>query len=505
MRIVLLITLVLFLFSCSSSPSDKGGDSSYTQYPPISTDQNTSQEINTTVVFRVSVPQITPQDEFVCLKFDDDKSPYKMSLDGADTWQIEINASNADATHYKYCRNCECGGADEYLGLNGVGWRENPNGDDYLKDSPYEDSVSRWRWLDENLTSIDINTSSYLSKKPDMNKTGYVSGVALNDWWRHEWIDSMDKTLQKASRNLEAKWVQIIPVPQILNINNPNTLQINSDGINGMSDADLNATIDMAHDQGFQVFLNPSPWSFEVDNSDSNHSQGWWDSYFNALKPVYIHYAEIAQAKGVEMFEVRAWINIDGVTTQEAQKMEDNASALLAEVKDIYSGKIAVQSICYDTDRPILQMQRDADYLTINIWQFYPWPFAKTDDTNVSVMKNKLQNDLLSCHSYYEDKNISKPIIVEQLAMASFNGAIDHNDIEGIDSFHEDNTSYFFDLQEQADSFEAIFQTMADASWIDGDFIFTYFYWDSIGKDINVRGKKPVEDEIKKWHNWLNQ
>ncbi len=504
---ILLLIIALFFLSCSSSdggatssaPDDKEENTTVV----IEENTTTVTEENTTVVFRVEVPQITPEDEFVCIVFNDGDSPKKMDSDGAYRWKIDLNNSTIVTTQYKYCRNCECGAADEYLGLRGVSWRDNNT--PFVDATLYEDRVSRWRWLDENLTSIEINTSTYLSQQPDINKTNYISGVAFNDWWSHEWLDSMEVTLQKASDDLGVKWVQIIPVPQIKNINDPDNLEIDPYGINGMSDADLNATIDYAHSKGLKVFLNPSPWSFEVDNSDANHTQEWWDSYLNAIEPVLLHYARIAQEKGVEMLEVRAWHNIDSLTTQEALKMENNASILLQNIKEVYTGKIAVQSICYDTDRPILDIHRDADYLMINIWQFYPWAFAINDDANVSIMRDKLQGDIDNCQNYYKDNNISVAVVIEQLAIASFNGAINHEDIEGIDSFHEDNESYQLDLQEQSDSYEAIFQVIKDEEWIEGDFVFTYFFWDSIGKDINIRGKKPIEAEIKKWHGWLNK
>jgi len=498
MRIVLLSMLLLFFVACGSSGGS--GEDHDTPYTPPQ-DQNSSQESNTSIIFRVSVPQITPQNEFVCIAFNDGNAPHKMYPYAADTWQIELNASDITASEYKYCRNCECEAADEYLGTTGVSWRNRAG---FEGGTLYEESVNRWRWLDENLTAIDINTSSYLTNKPDMNKTEYMSGIALNDWWRHEWLDSMDETIQKASDDLDAKWVQIVPVPQIKNINDPATLTIDPYGINGMSDADLNASIESAHNKGLKVFLNPSPWSFEADNADANHTQEWWNSYFTALQPVLEHYARIAQENNVDMFEIRAWPNIDSLTKEEAAKMEDNASALLQEIETLYTGKIAVQSICYDTDRPILDIQRNADYLAINIWQFYPWAFATSADENVSAMRDGLKTHLDDCKSYYDDNNISVPLIIEQLAMASFDGATMSEDVEAIDSFHEDNTSYTLDLQEQADSFEAIFQAMAQEEWIQGHFVFTYFFWDSIGKDINVRGKKPVEDEIKKWHEWLH-
>jgi len=487
MKVIAFIFIIILFSSCGSSKNSSEVASS-------AKDQK--------VTFNVIVPKITPKDEFICLIFNDNNPPYKMKNLGNNRWGIKLDISSITSHEYKYCRNCECSAADEYLDKDGIGWRYKDN---FQVGSFYHDRVNRWRWLDENLTSISVDTSDYISKKPDMNKSDYISGVQFNDWWKHEWLDSVDATIEKASQDLDARWVEIVPVPQVLNINNPEKLKIDLNGINHISDADLEKIITLAHNRGIKVFLNPSPWSFEEDNADGNHSKEWWDSYLTSLEDVLLHYAQIAQENGVDLLGVRAWYHIDSFSKKEAEIAKDKISNLFDNIKTTYSGKIAVQSICYDADRPIIDIHRRADYLLFNIWQYYPWPFATSNDENVSSMKNRLKAHLDDCKKYYNDNNISVPVIIEQLAMASFDGATMMQDIEEIDSFHKDNPNYKLDLQEQADSFEAAFSAMAQEEWIKGDFIFTYFFWDSIGKDINVRGKKPVQEEIKKWHRWLNQ
>ena len=107
------------------------------------------------------------------------------------------------------------------------------------------------------------------------------------------------------------------------------------------------------------------------------------------------------------------------------------------------------------------------------------------------------------CHTYYADQNISN-VIVEQLSAASYDGSIINLNTsdEGIDSFHEDNASYALDLQEQADVYEAALRLISQEDWIVGNFAFTYFYWDSVGKDINIRAK-PAEKVVAKWYGWM--
>jgi len=261
--------------------------------------------------------------------------------------------------------------------------------------------------------------------------------------------------------------------------------------------------IQKAHDKGLKFFLNPSPWSFQEDNSTEDHTQDWWNAFEAEWRPIMLEYAQMAEDNGVEMLAFRMWPNIDGLNDSENDKINTLASTLLTDVRAIYSGKISVQSICYDTSKHLLDVHKNSDYVTMKIFSFYPWHLGDTQDDNVSQIFNTLQTKMNDCHTYYRDQNISN-VIMEQLSAASYDGSIINLNTsdEGIDSFHEDNASYALDLQEQADVYEATLRLISQEDWIVGNFAFTYFYWDSVGKDINIRAK-PAEKVVAKWYGWM--
>jgi len=484
-----LLLLATIFISCGSG----GSDNTYT--PPPS---NAANDI-TSMTFNVSIPDITPSNEFICIDFDDLNSPLIMNkTDVNTTWTRDINQSDINQTNsYKYCRNCECNAADE-----NETWR-NFN---FQANTTQEDTVSAWRWLDKQNLNFELNTTGYITQNPDINRT-FITGVLLNDWWKHQWIYSFDTTMQEISTNTSSKWIQITPVSQIININDENNISIIQVGVNGINDEDLNKSIQLAHNRGLKVFLNPSLWSFEEDHNISNHSQTWWDNFHKAWKPVLLHYAQLAQENNVEMLEFKMWYDIDSINDDEANKSNDLALDLLNDVNNTYNGLLATQSICYDTSKPILSIDKEnsIDYLAINIWSYYPWHLGDSKDDNVTQIYNNIDSNLTQCHNFYTDNNITKPIIIEQLSSASYDGAIIGaiSDDEAIDTFHEKNDSVILDLQEQADVYEATLRAISQKTWINGSFAFTYLFWDSIGPDINIRAK-PAEKIIQKWYNWFN-
>lgn len=498
---ILITAITLFFLSCG------GGGGSSSQPQNNTPDVNTSHDTNTTdtnattsqsMRLIVTVPALTPDDEFICLGFNDANPALKMQTLGTNRWQIDINESSFDSTQYKYCRNCECDAADESFDDANQSWRVLA----FQKATTQEDNVTAWRWLSANLLHISLDTTDYQTTPPNNTKTDFFAGVMLNDWWKHEWIDSIDTTMKKITQDTNATWIQYAPVPEITQLY-PTPI-IKAVAANGTSDADLLAIIKSAHTHGLKVFLNPSPWAFDADSSPEDHNQTWWNDFRDQWKPIMLHYAQIAQDNDVEMLEFKMWPNIDAINDNEKAKMNDLASGLLDDVKSVYTGKIAVQSICYDVDRPVLDAQRNGDYLAVNIWSYYPWHLGDTKDDNVSSIYNHIDADLDACKNYYDNNSISKPVIIEQLAAASYDGAIIgavEND-EDIDSFHENNDSYTLDLQEQADVYEATLHAISQKDWIEGNYAFTYFYWDSVGKDINIRAK-PAQNVIAKWYGWM--
>jgi hypothetical protein len=495
MKIIYFTVLLIAILYTACGSSDSS-NSTTPSVPPVEDEQNSSS--SSSMSFAVNIPSLTPSDEFVCIYFNDLNPPIKMNNQGANRWQIDLNSNAMDSTEYRYSRNCEYEAADEYFDTVGIGWRSFT----FEADTAQEDTVFQWRWLTEDLLSFDLNTTGYTLTKPtDINKSNFIAGVMINDWWREEWMESMNTTLSKVVTDTNSSWVQYTPIPEITELYPlPKITKVAN---NGTSDTEMVSIIQKAHDKGLKFFLNPSPWSFQEDNSTEDHTQDWWNEFEAQWRPIMLEYAQMAEDNGVEMLAFRMWPNIDGLNDSENAKINDLASSLLTDVRAIYHGKISVQSICYDTSKHLLDVHKNSDYVTMKIFSFYPWHLGDTKDDNVSQIFNTLQVKMNDCHTYYTDQNISN-VIVEQLSAASYDGSIinlNPSD-EGIDSFHEDNASYALDLQEQADVYEATLRLISQEDWIVGNFAFTYFYWDSVGKDINIRAK-PAEKVVAKWYGWM--
>jgi len=520
--------LILFIFLSAGcmggGSSDDTKDSSNTIYPynnpytpyipedstideNISNDTSTDlNDTNNTVVssgvrFSVKVPSFTPADEFICIYFDDWK-PIKMQKIDTNLWQIDINSSYSWANHYRYVRNCEFEAAFEIIDNNISKYREFS----YSDGTQIDDNVSKWRWLDSDLISkaqdVDIQTD-YLQTAPDINNSeDFLSGVSLNDWWDKRWLDSVDTTLNKIAQ-LNSKWVEISPVPYMSSIYPPK-IDINTSS-NSISDDDLIYLIKTAHKYGLKVYLNPFQWAFIAD-TNTTHTQDWWNEFQNEWEPLLLHYAQLAQDNNVSLFGFKMWMNIEDIDSSEASKMDTNSSKLFDKVKDIFSGKIAVESTCTNDNVAILDVFKKADYLALKIWPHYPWSSMDDNGTDVDGLKTFFSSKFDSCRKYFTDNNLTQPVIIRELTIHSYKDVLASDSTAGemqTSAFGETNSSIEVDFDIQAKVYEAVLYNVSQKDWLVGNFAFTYFYWDSLDKEINIRAK-PAQEVMSKWYRWLN-
>ncbi len=493
------ISLVLIL-SITAISCSGGGDSSPSSSTSTTDDTtDTDANLSTAMELSVTIPSITPSDEFICIDFDDSKSPLKMQEVYTGKWNLTLSQDMFESSQYKYCRNCECEAADEYFDGVEIGWRSL----DFQVGTTQEDNVAKWRWYTSELTSFELNTTAYKTiVPPDMNKSNFMAGVMLNDWWKKEWLASVDTTMDRILNDTKSNWIQYTPIPEITQLY-PSPLIV-KDASNGTSDAELIQIISSAHAKGLKVFLNPSPWSFVEDNTPSDHNQTWWNEFEAQWRPIMLHYAQLAQDNSVEMLEFKMWPNIDALTTAEADKMNTLASTLLTDVRSIYTGFIAVQAIMYDTSMPVLDVHRNGDFIATNLWSYYPWHLGVTKDDNVTEILSNLESEMDTWMLSYYENNVTKPIIIEQLSAKSYDGGmVQLNSYdEAINPFYENNTSWNIDLQEQADVYEAALYAISKRGYVQGTFAFSFFYWNSIDKDLNIRGK-PASGVVSKWYSWM--
>jgi len=490
---ILTILSIVYIIGCGSPSSKEPSDDR-------NNDRNdTNQSNNIFMSLKVQVPLITPSDEFVCINFDDLKSPIPMNLDYENNWKIDISADMIESYNYKYCRNCECGAADEYFKDIEISWRTLS----FKEDTSQNDKVNKWRWNDGTYSNFALNENGYKTTKPSsLNKTDFMAGMMLIDWWKKDWMKSVGSTLAKIKNDTSSNWIQYTPIPTITQLY-PTPLIVKN-ATNGTSDEDLIKIIQSTHAKGMKFFLNPSPWSFTEDNSSENHTQEWWNAYESQWRPIMLQYATLSEENGVEMLEFKMWPSIDGISYDESAKMNTLAQNLLDDVRAIYNGKIAVPAIMYDTTKPILDVQRNTDYISTKLWSYYPWHLANTKDDNVTQITTIIESKFDEFVQSYYENNVSKPIIIEQLSAKSYDGGMieaNTND-EIINPFYKNDSNWTIDLQEQADFYEASLNAISKRDYIHGTFAFTYFYWNSIDKDLNLRGK-PASKVVSKWYKWM--
>ena len=445
------------------------------------------------ITFNLELECNLPENEFVSIKFESPLSPIKMEKNG-EKWQLSLKLFNiGENIKYKYCRNSEDGAADEYFETTEKGWRQiNIDNENMV----INDTLTKWRWwpIDGNIPQI--NTEQYLSNCPSfLPKNNYIKGIMLPDWWKHSWIDSLEETLDKIVET-NSEWIAYCPVPEITQFY-PYPLIVR-EGNNGTSEDDLIKIIEESHKRGLKVFLNPFPFALTVTDTSDHHSEYWWRKYENQWRPIILYYAQIAENYNVEMLGFNMWNNLSN--NEEIEIIDILSRNLLKDIRSIYSGKICIPFFPWG---PNLQLFNDADYLSFKIADYWPWKLSDTKNPTVEEILNNLSDGI----DNYLYPNIikEKPFILTQFSAYSYDGAASgaSGDPESLNPWYLDDEAWPIDLQEQADIIEAMLHAFCERNWIEGVFYFGYDYWNSIDKDINIRGK-PSENVLKKWYKWIN-
>jgi len=399
--------------------------------------------------------------------------------------------------HYKYCRNYIFNGADEVVNGDETAYRSftmNSN------DTQVNDSIVEWRWWPNDGVVQSINTDAYVTTPPSsLPDDTFQCGVELPDFWDHEFIHSVGATLDRIINSVKADYVEYNPIPEITQFY-PKPI-IDMHGNNSTPDDDLIQIITEAKSRGLKVYLDPYPWALNVqDNSPNSHSAEWWNAYEQQWRPIILYYAQISEQYGVNVLTFNMWPNRWNVTQDEAAIIEPLAEQLLKDVKQIYSGKIAVEFVPWGPNMDIYGM---GDYLKFNIAAFWPYKLSTSFDPTVAEMVANLNTGFDELYTEGPQK-WGKPILLSQISASSYNGTVlNQPDWETVSNWLPNDPDVEIDLQEQADVYEAFMEDITQRDWIAGCYSFGYLYQNSIDKEVSIRAK-PAEDVLAKWYHWIN-
>jgi hypothetical protein len=233
--------------------------------------------------------------------------------------------------------------------------------------------------------------------------------------------------------------------------------------------------INRTHELSMKVMLKPmvdpldGHWRGEIPPSDA-----WFQSYANFIN----FWADFSQEHGVEMLCI-------GCEFQQTESWTSSWENIIVGVRERYLGPLTYAAADYRN----VEWWDSLDYVGIEAY------FSLTDKNDPTLEELKQAWSMRADAIEMWQSTVQKPVIFTEIGYRSGDGA---------NRRPEDyQTRLNVDLQEQADCYEAAFQTLLGRSWFYG------FYWWNWETRPNAGGtknsgftpqNKPAEETIRKWY-----
>lgn len=466
------------------------------------------------VVFKVSVPEITPAADSVSIQFNRENiwtEPLPMwPLGGQDWYFILYNPiDQARPITYRYCRNEQCGVADDTrtAGMKATGLIFSESQTTQV----IEDQISAWSAY-QNLGAVEEEATA--SK---IRSGLFVSGVEFQPHYQPSWQPHMATAMQDI-RSLGAGWVVLTPGWNYLS-NNPPVLQ----PLPGQTPLrpEQAAIVQHARDANLHVAVYPQ-MLFDIDPltwwKNARRDSDWWQRWFEQYRNLVLHYAIWSQQMGSEMLIIGGpdilpatpgFKFADGSTADLPADAPERWRGLIADLRDAFDGQI-LWAVPYPgklTQAPEWVDAVDQIYL---LWSA---PLADDDTAKPKAvtarMTKLLKEDVLPLKDRF-----NKPILLG-VSYPSLNGAITGCvKIDGacMDFMHFDHPTLLddpdaFDFNEQSDAYRAMLKVISrdEFRWVSGLISRGYYPPAKLTDGSNSIHGKPVEKVLSFWFNRLRQ
>ncbi|MDO9027372.1 MAG: hypothetical protein Q7U68_00695, partial [Candidatus Roizmanbacteria bacterium] len=271
-------------------------------------------------------------------------------------------------------------------------------------------------------------------------------------------------------------------------------------------DEDLITLIRMAHDRDLKVYvcpaLAPEDWGPGVKGKgDLEPSDP--DTFFESYKAFINHYADIAEQTVVEMLCVGS--ENDTLTQEDLPQNSgiDKTARwrdVIAAARQHYSGLLTYSVSCIHEQRCGPQLIRFWDDLDVIGWEWYV-PIATSEHESIETMRQNaeriIERNIKPLYERYQ-----KPIVITEIGWEAYPGACAHT--YGI------GPSQGGDRLEQASCYEAVFQAIEDADFIQGVHVFVWtanlpgdefpWVWTDAANEVRF---SITENMIAKWYQYF--
>ena len=253
------------------------------------------------------------------------------------------------------------------------------------------------------------------------------------------------------------------------------------------TDSDLAHVIKGAHQLGLRVMLkphvdllkDPAHWRGQIGQDFRSEAQ--WSLWFASYRDFIEHYAALAQRHGVEQFAV-------GTELSATAGREADWRTVIASVRKIYDGPLTYAAN-HGGEEMEIRWWDAVDYIGVDAY----YRLADRDNPTAGELEAAWRSRIASLDELASSWN--KPILFTEIGYRSINGATRRPS--------DWQREAPLDLQEQADAYQAVFETVYNQPWFAG-----LFWW--VWSTDPARGGpaddgyspygKPAEAILRSWY-----
>jgi len=356
----------------------------------------------------------------------------------------------------------------------------------------------------------------WIDSDKKISSPGFQKGVTFGGMlWEPEALavpGIIDYNLDLAKKS-GIEWIIIIPDWFVDNINS-STIKpwYASDGpfpnntnwiTPTLTDEQIESIIEKARNRGMKIVLKPHVdpinWSPEYPKGRGEIQPNDWNAWYASYTNFILTYAKLAEKNKAEMFVIGTEIDPAAMEGHpygpKGGGQTQYFKELISEVRKVYSGKLTYSSACFGECWSVrnIQFWGELDYIGFEPY----YSLADSIAPTIADLKKGFLDGLKWAQQTHEKYN--KPVIFTEVSYHSFDGTGKY--------VISTPSNPALDLQEQADAYEAVLQSIETIDWIEGIYPWALYLvrpddnleWQLKDTDGPFIGK-PAGQVLKKWY-----
>ncbi len=443
------------------------------------------------ILFEVTVPANTPASDIISIQFNPYgwTEPMPMWPRGNNQWVYQLNSplNMLGDFEYRYCRNDQCGVADD--AKTGPGMLGRPVSTS-LTPEDLQDTVNSWAWVQPEAPAAVVGLPV------TQRQSGFWAGMEFLPVHDPTWQAWMPLAVQDV-KSRYSNWLVLRPT---WSVSRTSPFVFSSIPGADVSWPDTLKTVNDASASNMSTALFPAvnlPDDTEAWWKTAPRDPTWWEAWFNLYAAYATTHADLATKSGAKALILGGdWVapalpggQVNSGSSGVPADADKRWSAILADVRKRFTGQV-LWALTYPGDLqtlPAFVHDLDGVYL---LWS------APLKGSSVDDMKSSA-GQLLDSEIQPFQAALGKPVILAVAYPSVINAAESASLTQVI--FQPGTAQAQVNLQTQSDIYQALMLAVNERAWL-GGVVSRGYYPPSALQDgsASVHGK-PAEDVLWYW------